>query len=193
MGAERNDDDTIAAENVSLDEMFAEFINFDAELCFDEPYATPSKAPPEADSSRSPSANPLHTTQSAIKPQCSSTVSKQRQDAVFIRIEKISLVVDDVAEKFRCNKRSLRWHDEDGNNVQVGWLIENPGPLVQVDIRPNGFGFPVTVSWNAEDKCFKGKSMEDQLLIIHREESRDMVVDPWGRQYVGYYKCVGKD
>lgn len=196
MDTKRVIDDMITAESVSPDEMMADFIAFDAQSRFDEPSAMFSKTFPEASLSSSPSATALHTTQSASKPQSGSTVSKIRQaqlHAVFIRIEKISRVVDDAAEDFRCNKRSLMWHDGDGHNVQVRWLIENPGPFVQVDVRPNGFGYPVTVHWDPKSKCFKGTNMGNRGLMIPWEELKEMVINPWARQYKGYHGCIGKD
>lgn len=180
-------DEMITAETVSADEMLAEFFDFEA---FDKPNAILPKASLEADTLDSPSADASRTTQSASKPQPHSTVSKTRQahsNAVFIRIDKLCLIVDDVAEEFRWNKRSRTWHDEGGNNVQVGWLIENPGPLLQVSVRTNGFGFPVDLHWDLEDKSFKGETMEGRRLVIPWKELNEMVDDPWARQYQGYY------
>lgn len=121
--------------------------------------------------------------------QGGTTMSAARAEhfgAVFVRLERVFLVVEDVEDEFRWNKRSGTWHD-DVEDVKLGWLLDPPSSFLRVSIRPNGMDFPVSLVWDSDAQCFKGMTIEEQELIMFLEDLREMVRNPLVRQHQGYY------
>lgn len=115
-----------------------------------------------------------------------STTIVRNVRAVYFRLERVFVVVDDVAEEFRWNKRSGVWRADDGEAVELEWLFASPGPLVQASVRPNGCGFSVHLAWDAGNECFSGQTIEGNCLDVLKEDMLAMLYDPWAGQFQGY-------
>lgn len=63
------------------------------------------------------------------------------------------------------------------------------GSLLRVILAPTlgrGAREPVDMGWNGSRCCFQGANQDLGTLSVTLGEMKDMVKDPWARQFVGY-------
>lgn len=165
-------DNAFLAEEVDPDDMLMEFINFEAGEAAQHNAVDPILPARQGDAD-------LHIQANAVP---------GHDRAVFIRLDRVYLVIDDVAECFRWNRRSKSWYnDRNGRFTELSWLFEFPGPLLEVSVRPSGIGFPVQLAWDEERKWFGGLTVSGVGLAVLWGELKAMAADPWARQFQGYY------
>lgn len=176
----------ITAEDCSVEDMLAEFDAFHDASKQSVRNGIPKTTTDKDPSAASNSTPAKRATKVKSSPQYT-TKSFRVFGSIFIRIDKICLVINHHREEFRWNKRSKSWKNEKCGAVEMGCGFDRPGPSLHVSIRPHGFGLPVLLGWDLENKYFKGTTLEDDKLIVDWRELKDMVCDPWERQYEGYY------
>lgn len=67
--------------------------------------------------------------------------------------------------------------------------VSTQGSMLRVVLAPTvqrGAREPVEVGWDAASCCFHGVSQDVGGLSVTLGEMKDMVKDPWARQFVGY-------
>lgn len=126
---------------------------------------------------------------------------ESRDTHVFVRLLKIIVSTDDDPDL--AQRQELLW-----NNRAKGWRLAGErsernigdiaelfddlsrhGSLLRVVLAPTvrrGAREPVEVGWNAVRCCFQGVSQDMGSLSVALGEMKDMVKDPWARQFVGY-------
>lgn len=124
-----------------------------------------------------------------------------RDTHVFVRLLKILVTTEDGHHS--AQRQELVW-----NNRAKGWRLAGErsernigdiaelfddlsrhGSLLRVVLAPTvqgGAREPVEVGWNAGRCCFQGVSEDMGSLSVALGEMKDMVKDPWARQFVGY-------
>lgn len=120
---------------------------------------------------------------------------------IFVRLLKITVSLE---SSFPAQRQELIW-----NNRAKGWRlagerseqnigdiaellndISRHGSMLKVLLAPTerrGAREPVEMAWNATMYCFQGSSQDLGSLSVALGEMKDMVKDPWARQFVG---CV---
>ncbi|KAG8163044.1 hypothetical protein KVR01_007522 [Diaporthe batatas] len=120
---------------------------------------------------------------------------------VFVRLLKIIVTVDSAPmhppqrQELVWNNRSKGWRlagERSERNIgDVGELFDD-GPAngsLRVILAPTlhrGAREPVEVSWDASRCCFQGQSQDGGCLAVALGEMKDMVKDPWARQFTAY-------
>lgn len=94
------------------------------------------------------------------------------------------------------NNRSKGWRlagERSERNIgDVGELFDDLsayGPQLRVLLAPTvgrGAREPVEMVWNAARWCFQGLNHDIGSLSVALGEMKDMVKDPWARQFVGH-------
>lgn len=186
----------ISPEDVSPEDAVAEYVRFYASL---QSPSNVSPAPPARPSARATSppqteapipdemthaSNP--TLQAAHQTRLP-TARVEHDHTVFVRLEKIILIIDDAAEEFRWKKRAGVWQNANNEDVDVSWLVQIPGPLLQLSVRPGGIGLPVLLGWDPAMGCFGGLTLDDKELHVSLKEVQSMVDNSLARQFQGYY------
>lgn len=125
---------------------------------------------------------------------------ESRDTHVFVRLLKIIVTVESPApaqqQELVWNNRAKGWRlagERSERNIgDIADLFDDPsrhGSLLRVVLTPTvrgGAREPVEVGWNAVRCCFQGVSPDLGCLSIALGEMKDMVKDPWARQFVGY-------
>lgn len=119
---------------------------------------------------------------------------------VFVRVLKIIVTVEDPSppqrEELVWNNRAKGWRlagERSERNIEdVSELFDDlakHGALLRVVLAPTvgrGAREPVEMCWNGARCCFQGSSQDLGSLSVALGEMKDMVKDPWARQFVGY-------
>ncbi|PSR75358.1 hypothetical protein BD289DRAFT_487155 [Coniella lustricola] len=173
----------ITAEDVSLDAMMADFLDFEAARhlfrCKDE--SPDLKSEPESEP------EPKTTLNQRLKSDTKSPFEKGQ--SIYVRLEDLNLIIDGVADTYRYNKRSMSWYVENQGrriNVDVQWMFEAPSSLMEIVVRESGVGYTAVLVWNYVHEYFSGLSVDGMEICIALEEMRSMVQNPWARQFKGY-------
>lgn len=123
-----------------------------------------------------------------------------RDTHVFVRLLKIIVSAEDPnppqRQELVWNNRAKGWRlagERSERNIgDIGELFDDlprHGSLLRVMLAPTvqrGAREPVEVGWNAASCCFQGVSQDVGTLSVTLGEMKDMVKDPWARQFVGY-------
>lgn len=123
-----------------------------------------------------------------------------RDTHVFVRLLKIVVTVDDPPpsqqQELVWNNRSKGWRlagERSERNIgDVGELFDDlsaHGSQLRVLLAPTvgrGAREPVEMGWNAARWCFQGANQDLGSFSVALGEMKDMVKDPWARQFVGH-------
>lgn len=123
-----------------------------------------------------------------------------RETHVFVRLLKIVVTVDNPPPSQRqelvWNNRTKGWRlagERSERNIgDVGELFDDlsaHGSRLRVLLAPTvgrGAQEPVEMDWNAARWCFQGANQDLGGLSVALGEMKDMVKDPWARQFVGH-------
>lgn len=126
---------------------------------------------------------------------------EHRDSHVFVRLLKI--IVSSGEGSHPVQRQELVW-----NNRAKGWRLAGErseqnigdiaelfddlsehGALLRVVLSPTegrGAREPVEMGWNGTRCCFQGANQDGGDLSVTLGEMKDMVRDPWARQFVGY-------
>lgn len=125
---------------------------------------------------------------------------QSRDTHVFVRLLKIIVTAEDLIPAQRqelvWNNRAKGWRlagERSERNIRdIAELFDDlsrHGSLLRVVLAPTvrgGAREPVEVGWNEARCCFQGASQDMGCLSVALGEMKDMVKDPWARQFVGY-------
>lgn len=125
---------------------------------------------------------------------------ESRDSHVFVRLLKIVVTVDNPPPSQRqelvWNNRSKGWRlagERSERNIgDIGELFDDlsaHGSQLRVLLAPTvgrGAREPVEMGWNAARWCFQGANHDLGSLSVALGEMKDMVKDPWARQFVGH-------
>lgn len=123
-----------------------------------------------------------------------------RDTHVFVRVLKIIVTVESPGPPRRkelvWNNRAKGWRlagERSERNIEdISELFDDltkHGALLRVVLAPTvgrGAREPVEVGWNGVRCCFQGANQDLGTLSVALGEMKDMVKDPWARQFVGY-------
>lgn len=130
----------------------------------------------------------------------SETPPQHRDAHVFVRLLKIIVNIDDPhppqRQELAWNNRAKGWRlagERSERNIgDIAELFDDlteHGSLLKVLLAPTvgrGAREPVEMSWNAEKCCFYGENQDLGTFSVALGEMKDMVKNPWARQFVGY-------
>lgn len=125
---------------------------------------------------------------------------KPRDTHVFVRLLKIIVTVENPPPPQRqelvWNNRAKGWRlageRSERNIADISDLFDDltkHGSLLRVVLAPTvgrGAREPIEMGWNGGRCCFQGANQDLGTLSIALGEMKDMVKDPWARQFVGY-------
>lgn len=125
---------------------------------------------------------------------------ESRESHVFVRLLKIVVTVENPPPSQRqelvWNNRSKGWRlagERSERNIgDIGELFEDlsaHGQQLRVLLAPTvgqGAREPVEMEWNAARWCFQGANQDLGRVSVALGEMKDMVKDPWARQFVGH-------
>lgn len=125
---------------------------------------------------------------------------ESRDTHVFVRLLKIIVSVESPPpaqqQELVWNNRAKGWRlagERSERNIgDIAELFDDlstHGSLLRVILAPTvqgGAREPVEVGWNVGRCCFQGVSEDMGSLSVALGEMKDMVKDPWARQFVGY-------
>lgn len=125
---------------------------------------------------------------------------EQQDIHAFVRLLKIIVTVESPhalrRQEMVWNNRAKGWRmagERSERNIgDIEELFDDPsahGSLLTVLLAPTvgrGAREPVEMGWNAARFCFQGVNQDVGTLSVALGEMKDMVKDPWARQFVGY-------
>lgn len=123
-----------------------------------------------------------------------------RDTHVFVRMLKIIVTVEDPhppqRQELVWNNRAKGWRlAGERSERNIGDIAElfdelsEHGSLLRVLLAPTvgrGAREPVEMGWNGARCCFQGANQDVGSLSVALGEMKDMVKDPWARQFVGH-------
>ncbi|KAG6357431.1 hypothetical protein INS49_013308 [Diaporthe citri] len=123
-----------------------------------------------------------------------------RDTHVFVRVLKIIVTIETPSppqrEELVWNNRAKGWRlagERSERNIEdISELFDDlteHGALLRVVLAPTvgrGAREPVEMGWNGAGCCFQGSNQDLGTLSVALGEMKDMVKDPWARQFVGY-------
>lgn len=123
-----------------------------------------------------------------------------RETHVFVRLLKIVVTVDNPPpsqrQELKWNNRSKGWRlagERSERNIgDIGELFDDllaHSSQLSVLLAPTvgrGAREPVEMGWNAARWCFQGANQDLGSFSVALGEMKDMVKDPWARQFVGH-------
>ncbi|POS74183.1 hypothetical protein DHEL01_v207423 [Diaporthe helianthi] len=126
--------------------------------------------------------------------------SEPRDTHVFLRLLKIIITTEishpPQRQELVWNNRAKGWRlSGERSERNIGDIAElfddlpRHGSLLRVLLAPTvhrGAREPVEVAWDASRCCFHGLSQDLGGLAVALGEMKDMVKNPWARQFVGY-------
>lgn len=125
---------------------------------------------------------------------------EQRDTHVFVRLLKIIVALETPhapqRQELVWNNRAKGWRlagERSERNIgDIGELFDDlsaHGSLLTALLAPTvgrGARESVEMGWNAARFCFQGVNQDLGTLSVALGEMKDMVKDPWARQFVGY-------
>lgn len=131
--------------------------------------------------------------------------SEPRDTHVFVRLLKIMVTAESAhppqRQELVWNNRAKGWRlagERSERNIgDIGELFDDlpaNASLLRAVLVPTlqrGAREPVEVAWDASRCCFQGQRQEGGSLAVALGEMKDMVKDPWARQFVGYVLVDG--
>lgn len=125
---------------------------------------------------------------------------EHRETHVFVRLLKVIITAGTShpgqRQELVWNNRAKGWRlageRSERNIADVAELFDDlsgHGSVLRVLLAPTlgrGAREPVEMGWNGARCCFQGVNQDLGALSVALGEMRDMVRDPWARQFVGY-------
>lgn len=125
---------------------------------------------------------------------------EHRETHVFVRLLKVIITAGTShpgqRQELVWNNRAKGWRlageRSERNIADVAELFDDlsaHGSVLRVLLAPTlgrGAREPVEMGWNGARCCFQGVNQDLGTLSVALGEMRDMVRDPWARQFVGY-------
>lgn len=122
-----------------------------------------------------------------------------RDTHVFVRVLKIIVTIERPGppqrEELVWNNRAKGWRlagERSERNIEdISELFDDltkHGSLLRVVLAPTvgrGAREPIEMGWNGARCCFQGSNQDLGTLSVALGEMKDMVKDPWARQFVG--------
>jgi hypothetical protein len=107
------------------------------------------------------------------------------EEKVFLRLEKIFVAFGRQKDVCHWNKRLASWSSSTDKFADIRWMFEELSDAVSVQVRPDGVGYPVDLTWDAEEQCFTGRTVDERWIEVPSEVMLAMHDNPLRGQFVG--------